>query len=339
MRFNTFDIKNTQEIVLPDENLSLMQLTPADIGFISGGDANVKPTNEFNLGDVIILPSTSVEDMTFGGIMFRLIAKINQYKETDINSYILKEVYQDENGEIKDANELSKRNKLTMNRHMCSLLGIQYERGLELWPDYLNFIRYDDLVNNNKSEKRKLDYSNIGTYPVNEATGCLGKICIELLGFKINNIDRSTFVTTPTGNTLRIEDFLRSLTFRAKIIKQQPIVVAKQISPTKDGKNKSSIFFEVDMSPFMLHPSDVEGLNIDDLLRITWREESRNNSSTKIVLNICGRKVEVETSSLIDTHNIENRADAIYKKLNHYLDSIERENARIDRELRNLNVF
>ena len=244
-------------------------------------------------------------------------------------------------------NELSKRNKMTMNRHMCSLLGIQYERGLELWPDYLNFMRYEDLVNNNKAEKRKLDYSNMGTYPVNEATGCLGKVCIELLGFRINNVDRNTFVTTPTGNTLRIEDFLRSLTFRAKIIKQQPFVVANQISPTKDGKNNSSIFFEVDMSPFMLHPSDVEGLDIDDILHITWREKSRNGSNTKIVLNICGRNVEVDSTNLkiigpntsIDMHNIENRADVIYKKLNHYLEAIEKENTIIDRELRNFNIF
>lgn len=253
---------------LPQENLSLMQLTPKDIAFLRGADSNIAEKNKINLGDIVVLPNISVEDMSFGGLMFKVVGRIGDHKGVPINSYILKEVLQDENGDFVDAYGISKRNKLTITRNISRILGIEYETGLEIWPDNLNFIRYDAFVGNTPQE-RELNYSNMGTYPCNSVTGIIDKICVEVSGFVFKN---GTRITTPSGVTMPSEIFFNNIEFLLKIDGlnggQIPF---RLISPT-EKISRNILYFELGVSKYNLTPIILEGLNIDDVITFKWMD-------------------------------------------------------------------
>ena len=316
---------------LPNENLSLMMLTPKDIAFLRGSVTDDNVPKQFNLGEIIVLPSTSIEDMSFGGITFRLVGRIESYKGVDVSSYVLKEVYQNDNGEFCDATDVSKRNKLTMNRHMCAVLGIDYERGLELWPDCLNFIRYEDLVKKGTTD-RPLDYSNMGTYPCNVETGNIDKICVELIGFRIVNEKYVPSVVTPTNTKIPLQSFLESLRFRMKIFENDNFVTAKQISPNENGKDDTSLFFELDVSRYGIKQNLLEGLDIDNVISVTWSEPSNEQIKVEIPMGVNINDL-IDPSALIETTRM---VDDVFSKLDHYMENINRENIRIDRELRKI---
>lgn len=267
--------RTTLQRLLPNKNLSLMMLTPKDIEFLRGGADNVTEKGGINLGDIIILPDTSIEEMTFSGILFKVIGTISTYKGVNIDSYILKEVLEDENGEFYDAYGISKRNKLTLNRHMCSLLGITYERGLEIWPNHLNFIKYEDFMDNGPKE-RELDYSNMGTYPHNVSTGVIDKICVEAMGFAINS--RIGEILTPFGERIGIDSFLNSVTFKLKLSGLEGNLIPFRLISPCEKPNNTSLYFELDVSSLRLTPIMLEGLNVDNLIDMQWHgiEELRN---------------------------------------------------------------
>lgn len=243
-----------------ERNITLMQLTPKDIMFLRGGEDVVNEYNKIKVGDIIVLPSNTVEDMTFDSTIFRVVAVVDTFKGVSLNSYVLKEVAQDKNGTWNDIE--SKRNKLTINRHLCESLGVNYERGLELWPNYMNFVPFNMLNGHNRKLNDEIDYNDMGTYPYNLNSGIVEKICIKFNGYRVNGDEVSS-----QHLSMKIDTFISSLhlTFRVGRLNTNRVVAAKVICP---DKTSNELYMEIDVSCLGIRPEEMSGFSINEILNV-----------------------------------------------------------------------
>lgn len=260
---------------ITNDCIQLMNLTPSDINIIRGGGDSAYPNNiKVNLGDTVVLPGPEAEDYKFGGTVFTIKGHVREFNGVEINSYILKEVV-DEDTPV--------RRKMTMSREICNLLGIEYEDGLELWPDTMGFLRVSDL-DDTKPKPRPLDYGNMGTYPTSIEDNTIRKICIDIeLSNQHFSIQGDGTVTTDTGMKYADVGFFASqlrFSLNQQALRGFKVVQIMPITPnhTKDGGFNGHLYFELtilDANGHGILPMFVEGLNIDDIIIVSWDETVR----------------------------------------------------------------
>ena len=259
-------LRNANGHRIPNELLDLMPLTTNDINFIKGRvDYGSDLRSKVNLGDIIALTRPSVEDCAIERVLFRVCGHVGTFNGVPINSYVLKEL-----SEGNDPN----RQKITITKQVCRLLGIEFEQGLELWPDTMNFVRLED-IDDDKPKERQLDYSNMGTYPVSVSDNTIKKICVSI-NMQAFNISGDGVITAPTGEKFaNMAFFVDTMNFNlhAPVLAGFKITNVMPITKAKDNVDNRCLYFELNIDDGNGHgipPSFVEGMNIDDIVAVTW---------------------------------------------------------------------
>ena len=263
---NPTAIKNPNGHRIPNELLDLMPLTTNDINFIRGKvDYGSDLKSKVNLGDIIALTRPSVEDCGIERVLFRVAGHVGMFNGVPVNSYILKELEEHNN---------PNRQKITITKQVCNLLGIEFEPGLELWPDTMNFVRLED-IDDDKPKERALDYSNMGTYPASSVDNTIKKICVSI-NMSAFNISGDGIITAPTGEKFaNMAFFVDTMNFKlyAPVLAGFRITNVMPITKAKDNIDNRHLCFELNVDDGNGHgipPSFVEGMNIDDIVAVTW---------------------------------------------------------------------
>ena len=307
-----------------------MMLTPKDIEFLRGNvGTHQTPLDKVNLGDILIKPGISIEGLSSDNTMFRVFGRIDTLNGIDINAFILKEVTINDNGEFVDAD--TNRQKMTINRHVCNTLGIEFQTGLELWPIESNFIRYNDFINGVQHDNI-IDYSNMGTYPCDRNTGLIKKICVELTGFRI---DGDTLLT-PTGGNTTIGKFLESIRFtntsrilnvpQGKKITFIPINANENEDFINQIKTKGTMCFELNLEDLQqggIDPNCLNGLDIDDIVHCSWFETKEVNVEFETPRALGEPRPLFIPRPLSMRHK--SREEEIFEKLNQTMELFERD--------------
>lgn len=292
-------------VTLSNDNLSLMQLLDVDIDFLTSSkkkDSNFD--NILRVGGIYAIGRDKVEGVEFDNIYFKVYSIVNEYKGVNLDSVIVKEVSIDENGNVIENTNPTKRRKFSIPPSMCKMLGIEYSPGFELWPIKSGFVKVntDDFV---EKEEKDIVYSNLSTYPVSEIDGTIRKIILELHGFSPFN---NSHIITPTGAMIPTSDFIYSLTIFARqnistdngcagfrIGECFPFRIVGRETDKKIFSicdNNHNIYIELDLAKKSMNANTsdgmvgiahtaLEGKDIDDVIGVKWNEKNDENAPKK----------------------------------------------------------
>lgn len=160
-------------------------------------DASEKHMPKFIEGENYALQGIACDGFEMETKVYKLIKVVDDFYGTNINSVIVKQIA-GEQGII-----------FTLSKNDCEYHGIEYEKGLQLFPKTLNWIRV--------KEKIPFDKNNLATTPLSDIDNTIRYIVLKLNGFK----DYSDgYVVTPSGHLITEKHFVDTL--RVKTI--EPIV-------------------------------------------------------------------------------------------------------------------
>ena len=160
-------------------------------------DASEKHMPKFIEGENYALQGIACDGFEMETKVYKLIKVVDDFYGTNINSVIVKQIA-GEQGII-----------FTLSKNDCEYHGIEYEKGLQLFPKTLNWVRV--------KEKTPFDKNNLATTPLSDIDNTIRFIVLKLNGFK----DYSDgYVVTPSGHLITEKHFADTL--RVKTV--EPIV-------------------------------------------------------------------------------------------------------------------
>ena len=160
-------------------------------------DASEKHMPKFIEGENYALQGIACDGFEMETKVYKLIKVVDDFYGTNINSVIVKQIA-GEQGII-----------FTLSKNDCEYHGIEYEKGLQLFPKTLNWVRV--------KEKTPFDKNNLATTPLSDIDNTIRFIVLKLNGFK----DYSDgYVATPSGHLITEKHFADTL--RVKTV--EPIV-------------------------------------------------------------------------------------------------------------------
>ena len=160
-------------------------------------DSSEKHMPKFIEGENYALQGVACDGFEMESKIYKLIKVVDEFHGTDINSVIVKQV-SGEQGVI-----------FTLSKNDCAYHGIEYEKGLQLFPKNLNWVRVKDKV--------PFDKNNLATTPTSDIDNTIRFVVLKLNGFK----DYSDgYVVTPSGHLVTEKHFVDTLRIHTK----EPIV-------------------------------------------------------------------------------------------------------------------
>ena len=286
-------------VTLSNDCLSLMKLSDNDVEELKGSKKGISDIKESDIGTIFSLGREPIDGIEFSNLYFKLYGIIKEYNGAILNSFVLKEVDIDENGNIIEGVNTIGRRKFSIPPSMCKMMGIKYEPGLELWPINNNF----KIVNANGTEK--IVYENMSTYPTSYIDGTIRKIVLELHGFSPYN---NSHIITPSGALIPTNDFASSLTIFVKhnistdngcagfkIGEELPFRIIVKNSDKKmpsicDYNHNICVEVCLTKKSFNIDTVDgligvsynaLEGKDVDDIIGVMWDESGDENAKKR----------------------------------------------------------
>lgn len=160
-------------------------------------EASEPHTPKFIEGENYALQGVACDGFEMETKVYKLIKVVDDFYGTNINSVIVKQIA-GEQGII-----------FTLSKNDCEYHGIEYEKGLQLFPKTLNWVRV--------KEKIPFDKNNLATTPVSDVDNTVRFILLRLDGFK-DYLDG--YILTPSGHLIGEKHFMDTL----RITTKEPIV-------------------------------------------------------------------------------------------------------------------
>ena len=296
------DRVRTTKCTLSDEALSLMPLLDVDIDMLNEKHVDIDKSNnntQYEVGAIYSLGHDSIEGFSFKKTYYRLYGVINEFNGVNLDSLIVCEVTQNEDGTFVEDASSSNRRRFSIPPWMCKLFNVKYQPGLELWSMSNSFEKVNLIELDNT--RKKIDYANLATYPTSNIDNTIRKMLIELHGFSNYGNDK---IITPTGNMIDTNLLINTLCISSKkniptdngctglIVGQQlPFkIVSRQNetnkSPISICDNNHNIHIEIDFKKKSLNAvtkdgfigvsnTSLDGFNINDIINVTWEEPYR----------------------------------------------------------------
>ena len=88
----------------------------------------------FNIGDIAVEQKPSIDGEEMPKRYYRILGRVDSIDDVAINSYLVKEIYKDENDNWIDNNPNDNRAKFSLSRCDCKFLNIEYQEGIEVYP-------------------------------------------------------------------------------------------------------------------------------------------------------------------------------------------------------------
>lgn len=120
--------------------------------------------------------------------IYELVGIVNDFHGVKIDSVIVKQV------------EGEKDLIFTLSKNDCEHLGIEYQNGLQLFPQRLDWKRVKDAI--------EFDKNNLGTTPLSDIDNTIRYILVKLNGFK-DYFDG--YVITPSGHLIAEKQFEKTV--------------------------------------------------------------------------------------------------------------------------------
>lgn len=160
-------------------------------------DESEKFSPKFIEGENYSLKGVSCDGFEMEEKVYKLIKVVDDFYGTSINSVIVKQI-SGEQGII-----------FTLSKNDCDYHGIEYEKGLQLFPKNLPWTRV--------KEKIPFDKNNLSTTPVSDIDNTIRFILLRLDGFK-DYLDG--YVLTPSGHLITERHFIDTI----RVTSKEPIV-------------------------------------------------------------------------------------------------------------------
>lgn len=349
-------VKHTKSVILDEKNISLLQLTDADIRMLTGNYVEMPKIKSFLPGSIYALSCESVEGLNFDKLYFKVYAHVKDYHGVNINSIVVREVHMAEDGSFFEDDTISNgRRKFSLPPSICKEVGLEYKPGYEIWSVENNRFEY---VNVNANSKRKeIDYDDLSTYPANEAEGGIRYMLVKLDGFRPFNEDS---ILTPNNEKLSTDEFLNSLSFTIKqnistddgcagfdageklffkIVSRK--TASNQISICSPGHCliakvyflKQSLNVRTENGDIGVSPKALEGKTINDIIEVKWEEEDKsvatNNYSHEYRKKVDISEKYPHTSRLFNLmDDIQHRIDRINSTTDAINEMLQEENKK-----------
>ena len=143
---------------------------------------------KFVEGEKYALKGIACDGFDMAEKIYELIGVVNDFDGVKIDSVIVKQIGGDK-GLI-----------FTLSKNDCAHLGIEYQKGLQLFPKNLSWRRIKDVV--------PFDKHNLATTPVSDIDNTIRYILIKLNGFEDYH---DGYVLTPSGNLIKEKQFKKSV--------------------------------------------------------------------------------------------------------------------------------
>ena len=194
---NSFNhLKGTSTIenrfVLPKEMFEAVDFT--NMGVVEE-DKSIVPT--FIIGEKYSLKGVSCEGFEMPEKVYELVAIHDEFDGINMSSLIVKQVSGDQD------------KIFTLSKNDCEYIGIEYEKGLQLFPKHLNWVRVKDCDPFNPS--------NLGTTPLSDIDNTVRYVLLKVNGFKDY---ADGYVVTPSGKIIKEKQFEKTI----RITSDEPIV-------------------------------------------------------------------------------------------------------------------
>lgn len=237
-------------------------------------EVSEKQVPRFIEGENYALKGVACDGFEMKTKTYKLIKIVDDFYGTNINSLIVKQI-DGEQGVI-----------FTLSKNDCVWHNIEYENGLQLFPQSLNWVRV--------KEKIPFDKNNLATTPRSDFDNTIRFILLKLNGFK-DYVDG--LVLTPSGCLIPESQFFNSLrvTTREPIIYNNNLVILdktnlniKLVYPKNVLFNhgnfissEDTIFILIDLKKhgrlndghFGVDPKYLDGFNPNDIFEISWNED------------------------------------------------------------------
>ena len=197
-----------------------------------------KQGNIFNIGEKYILQGTVCDEFDMPTKVYEVKGILGTINGIRLDSLVMKQI----SGEKSTIFSLTKTD--------CQVLGIPFERELQIFPQNLNWIKDGGEEVNNE---REFNLNDMSSYPVCIYDGTIRKFILKLSGFST----MYDYVVTPNGKHIKKSLFFASLKVRAKKTFIGDGVTSAHIT---NGRT-----FNVNFMTPMLGTCSVEGQVIDDL--------------------------------------------------------------------------
>jgi len=199
----TVGAKNTIEDTNSKEKVEKLYTQPKNlfeaVDFTNLGviDESEKFSPKFIEGENYSLKGVSCDGFEMEEKVYKLVKVVDDFYGTSINSVIVKQI-SGEQGII-----------FTLSKNDCDYHGIEYEKGLQLFPKNLPWTRV--------KEKIPFDKNNLSTTPVSDIDNTIRFILLRLDGFK-DYLDG--YVLTPSGHLITEKRFIDTI----RVTSKEPIV-------------------------------------------------------------------------------------------------------------------
>lgn len=178
--------------ILPKELFEAVDFT--DMGVVEEAK-NAVPT--FIIGEKYSLKGVSCEGFEMPEKVYELVAIHDEFDGININSLIVKQISGDQD------------KIFTLSKNDCDHIGIEYEKGLQLFPKHLNWQRVKDVI--------PFESSNLGTTPLSDIDNTIRYVLLKLDGFKDY---ADGYILTPSGKIIKEKQFENTL----MVTSNEPIV-------------------------------------------------------------------------------------------------------------------
>ncbi len=142
----------------------------------------------FIVGENYSLKGAACDGFEANMQIYKLVKVVDKLFDIDINSVIVKQIW----GE--------RGNRYTLTKTDCSYYNLNYEEGLQIFPQSLNWERYKDYI--------PFDPHNLATTPLSDIDNTIRTVALKLYGFKDYSDD---YIVTPSGHLVKEDAFLKSI--------------------------------------------------------------------------------------------------------------------------------
>lgn len=192
-RMEKIDEEKIEKLFIQPKNL-FEAVDFSNLGVIDESE-NFSP--KFIEGENYSLKGVSCDGFEMEEKVYKLVKVVDDFYGTNINSVIVKQI-SGEQGII-----------FTLSKNDCDYHGIEYEKGLQLFPKNLPWTRV--------KEKITFDKNNLSTTPVSDIDNTIRFILLRLDGFK-DYLDG--YVLTPSGHLITEKHFIDTI----RVTSKEPIV-------------------------------------------------------------------------------------------------------------------
>ncbi|MBR6516926.1 MAG: hypothetical protein IKT40_08850 [Bacilli bacterium] len=221
----------------------------------------VKVDDFFTVGDKYTIQGDECDGFSMSSKLYELVGKCDQLYGIDVNAVIMKQLSGDKSSLI-----------FSLTKDDCKSLGVNFERGLQVFSKNLSWKKIEENKKEEKVEKKYkfFDPQDLSTYPMDQSTKKINSICVKIGGFvpnssiSINDIKKCITITTnhTSGN---------NVSFDYRILTKYITLGRCEVFD-----NMGNLFTEISLSSVYgrngLEPSRLKDLNINNLIKVELHE-------------------------------------------------------------------